>query len=147
LTYAVDASLGLYADAGVLAIDLAVSPENLEQAVTAILDILTELHAAEVAREELGHVLDCYRYDLEYSRDQVDEMALRYAWGELVDCRRTIAGDLAGLDRVSASGLRQTIGQLLTPGNLRGAIIGPYRSQDRKAAEKLIDAWQPGRAQ
>jgi predicted Zn-dependent peptidase len=144
LTYAVDASLGLYADAGVLAIDLAVSPENLEQAVTAILDILAELHATEVAHDELGHVLDCYRYDLEYSRDQVDEMALRYAWGELVNCRRTIGDDLAGLDKVTASGLQHTVAELLTPRNLRGAIIGPYRTKDRKAVEKVIAAWQPG---
>ncbi|MGD9019043.1 MAG: pitrilysin family protein [Desulfuromonadales bacterium] len=147
LTYAVDASLGLYAEAGVLAIDLAVSPDNLAQAAAAILDILTELHHAEVTRDELDHVLNCYRCDLDYSRDQVDEMALRYAWGELTGCRRTISDDLAGIDSVTASGLQQTVRELLTPRNLRGAIIGPYRSRDRKAAEKLIDAWQPGRAQ
>ena len=43
LTYTVDAALALYADAGTLAIDLAVSTENLATATTAILDILTEL--------------------------------------------------------------------------------------------------------
>jgi len=145
LTYAVDASLGLYADAGILAIDLAVSPENLEQATIAILDILTELHTAAVARDELDHVLNCYRCDLDYSRDQVDEMALRYAWGELADCRRTIADDLAGIDKVTANGLQQTVGNLLTPANLRGAIVGPYRTRDRKAVEQVVGAWQPGR--
>jgi len=143
LTYAVDASLGLYADAGILAIDLAVSAENLEQATVAILDILTELHTTEVARDELDHVLNCYRCDLDYSRDQVDEMALRYAWGELANCRRTIANDLAGIDKVTASGLQQTVGELLTPANLRGAIVGPYRTRDRKAVEKIIASWRP----
>jgi predicted Zn-dependent peptidase len=144
LTYAVDASLGLYADAGILAIDLAVSAENLEQATIAILDILTELHTTEVARDELDHVLNCYRCDLDYSRDQVDEMALRYAWGELADCRRTIADDLAGIDKVTASSLQQTIVGLLTPANLRGAIVGPYRTRDRKAVEKIVVSWRPG---
>mgnify|MGYP001821746940 FL=1 len=144
LTYAVDASLGLYAEAGVLAIDLAVSPENLTQATAAILDILSELHHNEVCRDELDHVLNCYRCDLDYSRDQVDEMALRYAWGELTDCRRTIGDDLAGIDRVTACGLQQTVEELLTPRNLRGAIIGPYRSRDRKAVEELIADWHPG---
>ena len=143
LTYAVDASLGLYAEAGVLAIDLAVSPKNLAQAAAAILDILTELHRTEVNRDELDHVLNCYRCDLDYSRDQVDEMALRYAWGELTGCRRTIGDDLAGIGKVTASGLQQTVGKLLTPCNLRGAIIGPYRSKDRKTVETLIAAWQP----
>jgi predicted Zn-dependent peptidase len=144
LTYAVDASLGLYAEAGVLAIDLAVSPENLAQAITAILEILAELHQVQVNREELDHVLNCYRCDLDYSRDQVDEMALRYAWGELANCRRTIADDLAGIDKVTAPGLQQTVGKLLTPANLRGAIVGPYRTRDRKVVEKIIASWRPG---
>jgi len=143
LTYAVDASLALYADAGVMAIDLAVSPENLQQATMAILDILTELHTTEVSRDELDHVLNCYRCDLDYSRDQVDEMALRYAWGELAACRRTIADDLAGIDKVTPTNLQQTVGELLTPANLRGAIVGPYRTSDRKAVEKVIAAWRP----
>jgi predicted Zn-dependent peptidase len=144
LTYAVDASLGLYAETGTLAIDLSVSPENLVQATGAILDLLTELHTKDVSDPELAHGLLCYRCDLDYSRDQVDEMALRYAWGELTGCRRTIADDLAGLDGVTPSGLRQTVRALLTPLNLRGAIVGPYRSHDRKAVETLIAGWHPG---
>jgi predicted Zn-dependent peptidase len=143
LTYAVDAALGLYADAGTLAIDLAVSPDNLIEATSAILDILKELHTTEVTADELEHVLNCYRCDLDYSRDQVDEMALRYAWGELTGCRRTIADDLAGLTRVTAAGLQKTARGLLTPTNLRGAIVGPYRSRDRKAVEGLISDWKP----
>jgi len=73
-------------------------------------------------------------------------MALRYAWGELANCRRTIADDLAGIDKVTASGLQQTAGELLTPSNLRGAIVGPYRTSDRKAVEKVIASWRPGHA-
>jgi predicted Zn-dependent peptidase len=143
LTYAVDAAMGLYADAGILAIDLAVSPENLAEATSALLDIIAELHQENVANDELAHVLSCYRCDLDYSRDQVDEMALRYAWGELTGCRRTIADDLAGLDNVTSAGLQQTARLLLTPANLRGAIVGPYRTRDRKAVEQLIAGWDP----
>jgi predicted Zn-dependent peptidase len=143
LTYAVDAALALYADAGTLAIDLAVATENLEEATTAILEIFTELHRAEVGDEELDHILNCYRCDLDYSRDQVDEMALRYTWGELTGSHRTIADDLAGIDMVTAAGLRKTIRELFTPSRLRGAIVGPYRTRDRKAVEKSIADWQP----
>ncbi len=143
LTYAVDAALGLYADAGTLAIDLSVSPENLIKATEAILEIMTELHSSQVSEDELRHVLDCYRCDLDYSRDQVDEMALRYAWGELTGCRRTIADDLAGLDKVTAKGLQETARELLTSINLRAAIVGPYRSRDRKVVEELLSLWNP----
>jgi len=141
LTYAVEASLALYADTGVLAVDLAVSPENLPKATEAILQLFSELHTTEVAAPEVEHVLASYRYDLDYSRDQVDEMALRYAWGELTGNHRTIAGDLADLETVTAPGLRETARELFTPANLRGAIVGPYRTRDRKAVEALIAAW------
>ncbi len=142
LTYAVDAALALYADAGTLAVDLAVSTENLAKATGAILEIFTELHTTVVDTDELQHILDCYRCDLDYSRDQVDEMALRYAWGELTGCRRTIADDLAVIDTVTAAGLRRTVNELFTPLNLRGAVVGPYRTGDRKAVEAVIANWQ-----
>lgn len=143
LTYAVDAALGLYADVGLLAIDLAVSCENLVEATHAIFDILSELHTTEVSTEELDHVLNCYRCDLDYSRDLVDEMALRYAWGELTNCQRTLADDFASIDKVTTASLKETVKDLLIPENLRGAIVGPYRTKDRKEIEAFTQAWQP----
>lgn len=143
LTYAIDAALGLYADAGTLAVDLAVSAENLVEATTAILQILTELHTDRVTDKELAHTLNCYRCDLDYSRDQVDEMALRYSWGELTGCRRTIADDLAGIDNVTSESLQQTVNELLTQKSLRGAVVGPYHSRDRKIIEEMIASWSP----
>ena len=44
---------------------------------------------------------------------------------------------------VTADGLRQTTRELFTPTNLRGAIVGPYRTRDRKSVEKIIADWQP----
>lgn len=142
LTYAVDADLGLYADAGTLAVDLAVKACNLARATEAILDLFSELRTEAVAAGELEHILSSYRFDLDYSRDQVDEMALRYAWGELTGCHRTIADDLAALDTVTPAGLLHTSRELFTPANLRGAIVGPYRTRDRNAVEALVSSWQ-----
>jgi len=142
LTYAVDADLGLYADAGTLAIDLAVKASNLAKSTEAILELFSELRTSAVSEEELQHILSSYRYDLDYSRDQVDEMALRYAWGELTGCHRTIADDLAALDSVTPAGLLNTSRELLTPANLRGAIVGPYRTRDRKDLEALVANWR-----
>ncbi len=141
LTYAVDAGLALYAETGLLAVDLAVSPDNLVAATEAILEIFSELVSCEITDEELAHVLRSYRYDLDYSRDQVDEMALRYAWGELTGCVRTLAGDLAALEQVTAQSLKQTAENFFTPTGLRGAIVGPYQSRDRKQVEQLIATW------
>jgi predicted Zn-dependent peptidase len=143
LTYAVEAGLALYAEAGLLAVDLVVSPDNVIRSTEAILEIFSALSQSEIGREELEHALKSYRYDLEYSRDQVDEMALRYAWGELTGCHRTIAGDLADLDRVSAGGLKRTVRELFVPERLRGAVVGPYKSHDRKLVENLLNGWRP----
>ncbi len=141
LAYAVEAALAMYAETGLLAVDLAVSPDNLVAATEAILEIFAELATENIAEEELSHVLNSYRYDLEYSRDQVDEMALRYAWGELTGCVRTLAGDLADLDRVTADSLRHTAETFFTPTRLHGAIVGPYQSRVRKQIEQLLTAW------
>jgi predicted Zn-dependent peptidase len=143
LTYAVEAMLALYVDAGLLAVDLAISPQNLVTAVEAILNLFSELHCDLVDTDELAHVLNSYRCDLDYSRDQVDEMALRYGWCELTGNRRTIASDLADLDQVTASGLQATARTLFTLQRLRGAIVGPYRTKDRKVVEQLITGWKP----
>jgi predicted Zn-dependent peptidase len=143
LTYAVEAALALYADAGVLAVDLAVSPDNLVPAVAAILDIFRTLGQEPVATEELRHVLATYRYDLDYSRDHLEELALRYAWGELTGCRRTLAGDLAELAHVTAAGLGETARAFFKPSHLCGAVVGPYHRRSRREVETLIAAWNP----
>jgi len=143
LTYAVEAALALYADAGVLAVDLAVSPDNLLAAVEAILGIFSELVQTAVSAEELEHVLATYRYDLDYSRDHLEELALRYAWGELTGCRRTIAGDLTGLAEVTPVGLRQTAREFFQPSRLYGAVVGPWPRGSRRAVEEVIAAWAP----
>jgi len=143
LTYAVEAALALYADAGVLAVDLSVSPDSLLPALEAILAIFADLVTRQVQVEELKHVLATYRYDLDYSRDHLEELALRYAWGELTGCRRTIAGDLAVLAAVTPAGLQQTARELFTPPRLFGAVVGPYQPGCRRAVEALVSGWSP----
>mgnify|MGYP001180903339 CR=1 FL=1 len=141
LTYAVEAALALYADAGTLAVDLAVSPDNLLPAVEATLGVFRELVENEVPEDELEHALATYRYDLDYSRDHLEELALRYAWGELTGCRRTIAGDLEELAHVTPAGLQQTARAFFTTSHLYGAIVGPYKQRSRKDIDVLVAGW------
>jgi predicted Zn-dependent peptidase len=143
LTYAVEAALALYADAGALAVDIAVSPDNLLPALEAILAIFADLVVQPVSASELEHVLATYRYDLDYSRDHLEELALRYAWGELTGCRRTIAGDLAVLAEITPASLHQTAQKFFTPARLFGAVVGPYRSGCRRDVEALLSNWTP----
>jgi len=100
--------------------------DNLVAAVEALLAVFHDLVANAVTADELAHVLATYRYDLDYSRDHLEELALRYAWGELTGSRRTIAGDLAELASVTPAGLQQTAQAFFAPAHLYGAVVGPY---------------------
>ena len=143
LTYAVEATLAQYDDVGLLAVDLAVSPGNCLAAAIATLDEFGRLRHERIPDHELDHLLNSYRFDLEYSRDQVDEMALRYAWCELSGCQRTIAADLADLNRVTAEGLQATARELFTPERLCCVAVGPYRSAERREVDSFVAAWSP----
>jgi predicted Zn-dependent peptidase len=88
-------------------------------------------------------MLATYRYDLDYSRDHVEDLALRYAWGELTGCRRTIAGDLAALARVTPAGVQQTARELFTPARLYAAVVGPWPRGSRRAVDALLAGWTP----
>ena len=71
---------------------------NLARATEAILDLFSELRTEAVAAGELEHILSSYRFDLDYSRDQVDEMALRYAQAQI-----DAGADLIGIGDAAAS--------------------------------------------
>jgi predicted Zn-dependent peptidase len=70
-------------------------------------------------------------------------LALRYAWGELTGCQRTLAGDLAAISQVTAADLQRTARLLFTPERLRGVVVGPYKASSRKTVAARVAAWQP----
>ncbi|OGR33418.1 MAG: hypothetical protein A2091_06300 [Desulfuromonadales bacterium GWD2_61_12] len=138
LTYNVEANLSLFADSGCLAVDLAVAPDNLLPAVTEVLEIFARLRREAVGSDELERVVRGYHYDLEFSRDHTDELAVRFGWGELVGCLRTLEDDRRELAGVTPEGLRQAAATLFRPGVLKGAVVGPFRAADRKRVEAVL---------
>jgi len=141
LTYHVEANLNLLSDSGCLTVDLAIPPERLLQTVEEVLSLLKQMGAERVPDEELQRTLRNFRYDLDYSRDLPEELAVRYGWGALVDYRRSFERDLADAESLTGETLQRVAESLLVRGRLGLAVVGPWRAADRPAVEELLQGW------
>lgn len=142
LTYHVEANLSLYEDCGCLAVDLSVHPVNLVAAVRELLAVFRKLCQEPVGGEELARLVRGYLYDLDFSLDHTDEMAVRYGWGELVGHLRTLEEDRRDITAATPQALFATARDLFVPAALKGAVVGPFRDQDRPAIEGLLEAFR-----
>lgn len=142
LTYNVEANLALFADSGCLAVDLAVAPEKLLTALEEVLKVLADLKRTEMGSDELERVVRGYLYDLDFSRDHTDELAVRYGWGELVGCLRTLEDDRREALGLTTAQLRAVAQELLSTNQLSLAVVGPWRAGDRRAAAKLLERFE-----
>jgi len=142
LTYHVEANLNLLEDVGCLTIDLALQPANLKPAVEELLTMLQEIAVKGVKAEELASTRRNFNYDLDYSRDNTDELAVRYGWGELVGYRRGIEDDRRDIESLSAADLQQTARRILQPGRIALAVVGPWREEDRPVVEGMLQGFR-----
>ena len=141
LTYAVEANCSVLDDAGYLAIDLSVAPENLQQAVVELFNVLDELRRVPVAQQELAAVVRSYLFDLEFSRDQTESMAVRYGWGAQVDYLRTFEQDCAELQQLTVGQVHQAAIELFINAAMKLVVVGPWTAADRAAVEQLLGSF------
>ncbi len=138
LTYAVDANCSLMADTGYLAIDLSVAPENLRQVVDELLKVLSGLRDQAVSQEELDNIIRSYLFDLDFSRDQTEAMAVRYGWGVQSGYLRTIEQDCNELQQQTPAALQRVAKELLRGESMKLVVVGPWTDEDRCAVEELL---------
>ncbi len=139
LTYHVEAGLSMLADCGCFSIELAVAQESLCQAVEEILKVVRELCETQVTETELQGVLQAYLFDLEFSQDSADAMQTRYGWGELAGYLRTIEQDRQDVMAMTPAVLQQTARTIFAAGNLKIAVVGPWKANDRKQVKKILE--------
>lgn len=138
LTYAVDVNCLLLDDTGYLAIDLAVAPCNLHATMTEIFLVLQELCKEPMTDEALAAAVKTYLFDLDFSRDQSDSLAVRYGWGLQADYLRTLEQDQQDLLRLTPQFLQQVVCQLLSPATMNLVVVGPWSDHDRRQVEQLL---------
>ncbi len=139
LTYSVEANCSLLDDTGYMAIDLSVAPENLLAAVTELLKVMVELREQKIPADELAAVVKSYQFDLEFSRDQSEAMAVRYGWGLQADYIRTLEQDCRELQCLTPEYLQQVAGELFSEKGMKLVVVGPWSEEDRQTVEKKLE--------
>jgi len=139
LTYSVEANCSLLSDTGYLAIDLSVAPKNLVATVKELFNVLGELCQRFVPDDELAAVVRSYLFDLEFSRDQSEAMAVRYGWGLQADYIRTLEQDCRELQELTAEQLRHVACDLFCSRGAKLVVVGPWMDDDRQQIEEFLD--------
>jgi predicted Zn-dependent peptidase len=134
--------MSAFADSGCFTIDLAVAPVSLLPVVAELLSIFEDLLRNPVGAEELQGVVRTFLYDLDFGQDHPEEMAMRYGWGEIADCLRTLEEDRQEVAALTPELLLDTVRQLFTPAALKLAVVGPFRRGDRKQVENLLKGFR-----
>ena len=138
LTYSVEANCSLLDDTGYLAIDLSVAPKNLSAAVKELFNVLAELRHQLIPEDELAAVVRSYLFDLEFSRDQSEAMAVRYGWGLQADYIRTLEEDCRELQQLTAEQLRRVAGELFSGKAIKLVVVGPWSEEDQQIIEQQL---------
>jgi len=138
LTYAVEANCSLLDDTGYLAVELAVAPENLLQAVGELCTLLNQLREEAVGTEELQATVRSYLFDLDFSRDQTEAMAVRYGWGLQANYLRTLEQDCRELQQIDAACLQQLARDVFRRERLKLVVVGPWQKADRRQVAELL---------
>jgi predicted Zn-dependent peptidase len=141
IVYSVTAGISAYEETGCFAIDLSTAPENLLTAVEEVLKETLRLAIEPMPKDELQKVKNGYFFDLEYSRDSTFEMGVRYGWGELMGILQDIEEDQAEAAAISADILQATARELFAPPNLNLAAVGPWKTADKRAVQKILDRY------
>jgi len=137
LTYSVEASLEEYAESGCLSIDLATDPEKLIAVVDILLDEVDRARQG-VSDDELQRVVKTGLYRLHFSRDNVEELAVRYGWGEVSNDMRTLSDDTHAWQQVTTSVVQEAALATLCDERLYFVCIGPWREQDKITVEAML---------
>lgn len=137
LTYSVEASLEEYAESGCLSIDLATDPEKLIAVIDILLDEVDRARQG-VSEDELQRVVKTGLYRLHFSRDNVEELAVRYGWGEVSDDMRTLSDDTHAWQQVTTRVVREAALATLCDERLYFVCIGPWREQDKITVDAML---------
>ncbi len=138
LTYSVEANCSLLNDTGYMAIDMSVAPENLQPAVAELFNVLAQLRDHPIPGDELAAVTRSYLFDLEFSRDQSEAMAVRYGWGLQADYIRTLEQDCRELQLLTPDYLQQVARELFCPQGMKLVVVGPWSDTDRQVIDQHL---------
>jgi predicted Zn-dependent peptidase len=107
-----------------------------------LLEIFADIRRRPPEERELSRVIRTYLYDLEFSRDHTDDMAMRYGWGELVGYLRTLEEDRRAIAAITPEDLHATARELFSPSRLKVVVVGPCRRTHRSRVTRLLEEYR-----
>jgi len=126
LAYDVHSFTQKHRDTGYLGVYLGVDPSRAVRAVEAALAELREMAASELADDELDRAKEFTKGRLRLELETTNGVAFWLTYQQLVMGEiRTIEGELAMVDAVTAADVRRVAGDILR-GPMQMAVIGPF---------------------
>ena len=80
-----------------------------------------------------------YQFDLEFSRDQSEAMAIRFGWGLQADYIRTLEQDCRELQDLTPEYLQQVASELLSGKGMKLVVVGPWSEEDRRIIDQQLE--------
>jgi len=86
----------------------------------------------------LAAIVKSYIFDLDFSRDQTDSLAVRYGWGTQAEYLRTLDQDISELKKVTPEDLQNAARRFLRSDAMKLVVVGPWSEAERHEVEELI---------
>lgn len=141
LTYAVEANYSMLADSGYFSVDLAIAPQNLSAAFKETLGVLDRLRKSPPEQEALEAARNSALYDLQFSLDQPEAMAVRFGWGLQADCLRTIEQDCREVKKINPDQIQTLCQELFTSEQAHLVVVGPWDTTQKNSVETLLQTF------
>jgi predicted Zn-dependent peptidase len=135
LVYEVHSSVNQFLDAGALSIYAATDPDQADEVVALVLEELERLRSQGLAETELNRARELAKGRLLLRLEDTRSLSGWLGGQELLlGSVRTPEEVLASMEAVTPDDVQRLAGQLLRPEDLRLALVGPFRSEERFAS-------------
>lgn len=131
LAYQVGSYHNKYADAGVWIVYASVEPESLYESIALTLDVLQDIAASGITRQELNDVKEQMKGQLLISLEDTWSVAarngsLQLRYGHVLPIESVVAE----FEAVTSEDVRRVAQRVLRRENLHLAVVGPHRDAD-----------------
>lgn len=141
LVYSVECRTTCWSDTGTFDFDVQVRPEKAPQTLDILFAEIKSFREQGPTQEELDHVKNRYRFDLNLDLDDPYKQIARYGESELYSEPLTLEEEWARVEAVTRDAMAHLARQILTPEKLNVILVGPLSGDLRREVMRLTDAF------
>jgi predicted Zn-dependent peptidase len=142
LAYEAFGAIDSYEETGLVELGASVEHDKTDEALRAILELMSELRDGAIHQDELDKARTRYAWNLRRIIDSAEEMAL-YAGTQAVFGRNpSLALPLAECERVTLADLRRAAQRVIRAENLYVVCVGKVKKAVQKRCEQVLASWR-----